>query len=493
VISRLHPVAVVLTVALLAGCAHSQPPATTPVKLADTLPAAVTVNGMSGHLTALQKIADSNGGNRADATPGFVASADYVAKALQDKGFDVVTTEFDRLDAVSPGKPALTVAGRSYPVDQASLLVQTPAGGITAPLLRPRQAAGCSGADYPAGAARGGIALADDTGCSVVDKQQAALAVGAAALVVVSTGDRPGAPPGLFPRGYYDALTIPVAVVDRTGATALRRSGSGATVRLVLDAKTVKVKSRNIVAQTKTGSTHDVVMVGAQLDGPAVGPGINSNGSGVAAALETALQLGPSPAVTNAVRFAFWGASADRLAGSLNYLTGLDRDGLNDIALYLNCDEMGSPNAGYFTYDGDGSGPASADIGPEEVPVGSAGLERTFAGYLNLAGKRPADMPLSVASDDSSFLHAGIPVGGMTTGGSAIKTPTQARLWGGQPGAPFDPNHATRRDDLAAVNRDALAVMGSGLAFAVGTYAESIGGINGVPERAKRHRAPMGP
>ena len=49
-------------------------------------------------------------------------------------------------------------------------------------------------------------------------------------------------------------------------------------------------------------------MVGAHLDSVPEGPGINDNGSGVAAVLETALQLGNSPQVHNAVRFGFWGA-----------------------------------------------------------------------------------------------------------------------------------------------------------------------------------------
>ena len=208
---------------------------------------------------------------------------------------------------------------------------------------------------------------------------------------------------------------------------------------------------------------------------------MNDNGSGVAAVLETALQLGASPAVPNAVRFAFWGGSKDQLAGSIRYVAGLDRDELNAIALYLNFDELASPNAGYFTLDGDQSGPVSPAIDPDEVPVGSAGLERTLAGYLNLAGKRPADMPLGVASDDSAFLHAGVPIGGTTTGAAQIKSKTQARLWGGDAGVAFDPNYGTAQDNLGAVNRDALAVMGAGVAFAVGTYAASLDGVNGVP------------
>jgi len=480
-----------LAVAAVAGCSAAVPPPAAPQRLADDLAAKVTVDAMTGHLRALQQIAEANDGNRADGTSGFEASADYVAKALRDKGFDVTTPEFERLESLSPGKPTLTVAGRAFPVDQASLLLQTPVGGVTGPVLRPTAPDGCKASDYKPGIARGGVAVVGDKGCSVVDKQSAAAAAGAAALVVVSVPTGDGSPRGLFDKGYYDRLIIPVAIAGADAGAALRRTNT--PVRLVLDARTVKVKSRNVLAQTKTGSTQNVVVVGAHLDGPAAGPGMNDNGSGAAAVLETALQLGSSPAVPNAVRFAFWGGSHDQLAGSLRYVASLSRDELNDIALYLNVDTIASPNAGYFTYDGDQSGPVSPDIDPGEVPIGSAGLERTLAGYLNLAGKRPADMPLGVASDDSAFLHAGVPIGGVTTGATQIKTNTQARLWGGRAGTAFDPGYGTPRDNLEALNHDALGVMGGAVGFAVGTYAASVDGVNGVPALEQRHRAATGP
>ena len=482
-----------VAVAVLAGCApRVDEPAPEPAaELADELPEKVTAAGMDVHLQKLQEIADAHGGNRADGSPGYAASVDYVAKALQDKGFDVQTTEFERLETLNPGQPVVTVGGRTFRVDQASLLLQTPAGGLSGPVVKPNRSPGCAAADYPGTVAKGGVAVVDDTGCSVVTKQKAAIAKGAAALVVVSAGGRNGSPPGLFERGYYEQLTIPVAVVGADGGAALRRAGGPAKV--VLDGRTVKVTSRNILAQTKTGSARDVVMVGAHLDSAPQGPGINDNGSGVAAVLETALQMGAEPAVTNAVRFAFWGAEEKRLAGSVDYVFGLGRDELNDIALYLNVDTIGSPNAGYFTYDGDQSGAPTADVDPDDVPIGSAGIERTLAGYLNLAGKRPADMPLAADSDHHPFLTAGIPVGGATTGGPQQKTNVQARLWGGRPGAPFDPNYRSSRDVAKAVNRDALAIMGSAVAFTVGAYATSIEGPNGVPARDKRHRPAMGP
>jgi aminopeptidase S len=67
---------------------------------------------------------------------------------------------------------------------------------------------------------------------------------------------------------------------------------------------------RNVVAQTPAGDPGRVVMAGAHLDSVRKGAGINDNGSGVAALLEIAAQLGSSPPVRNAVRFAFWGCPA---------------------------------------------------------------------------------------------------------------------------------------------------------------------------------------
>jgi len=103
--------AALLTTGLLAGCAAPRPAA--PVAASDLghgLAAKVTADEMFVHLRALQDIANANKGNRAEGTPGYDASVEYVVKALRSKGFEVATPQFDRLYAVSPGKPSLTVA-----------------------------------------------------------------------------------------------------------------------------------------------------------------------------------------------------------------------------------------------------------------------------------------------------------------------------------------------------------------------------------------------
>ena len=140
------------------------------------------------------------------------------------------------------------------------------------------------------------------------------------------------------------------------------------------------------------------------------------------------------------------------------------------IAWPFSCfDTIGSPNAGYFTYDGDQSGQRSQNVAAGDVPGGSAGIERTLAGYLNLAGWRPADQPLGPGTDYFPVLTAGVPIGGMTTGATGKKTDVQARLWRGNAGQPFDPNYHTPRDTIDDVNLEALAIMGPGVAFTIGT------------------------
>ncbi len=479
------PAAIAILAATAVSCSSSPPPPAP--ELGAELAERVTVDGVYSHLLELQSIADADDRNRADGSSGYQASVNYVAQRLRDKGFDVQTPEFQRLSGSRGGKPVLTVAGRKHRVEQSSLLLTTPPGGLRALSFRPHRPAGCTEADYVGASVKGAISVVDDSSCSILDKQNIALTQGAVGLLVVSKASPTnpvGAPPSLFTPGYFSNLTIPVGVIDPTADAALRRTN--APVTLVLDNKPVMTTSRNVIAQTKSGDTQNVIMVGAHLDSVQSGPGINDNGSGVAAVLETALQLGAEPEAGNTVRFAFWGSGEISTDGSSNYVRSLTSEQLGDIALYLNLDMIASLNAGYFTDDGD----QSAEPGPEPdpAPEGSAGIERMLAGYLNLAGLRPADLPLGRSTDYAPFLAAGVPVGGLTTGWSQRKTEVQARLWGGRAGAPFDPNYHTALDTIDNIDRHALGIMAATVAFAVGNYAQSIEGVNGVPPRDQRKR-----
>ena len=93
--------AVVGHAALLTGCASRSPQrsAEPPGELAGK----ITTDAMFTHLHKLQEIADANNNTRAKGTPGYDASLAYVAQILQDKGFDVQTPEYERLDRTAGG------------------------------------------------------------------------------------------------------------------------------------------------------------------------------------------------------------------------------------------------------------------------------------------------------------------------------------------------------------------------------------------------------
>jgi len=281
-------------------------------------------------------------------------------------------------------------------------------------------------------------------------------------------------------------VKIPVVGVTKATGERLRAAPGPATIKM--NAGVRVERTRNVIAQTKTGDTSNVVMTGAHLDSVAEGPGINDNGSGVAGVLETALQLGPSPDVKNAVRFGFWGAEELGLLGSNDYVASLDHEALMDLALYLNFDMIASPNPGYFTIDGDQSAPPDPQQQAPRIPEGSAGIERTLVAYLKAAGKNPEDIQFEGRSDFSSFTLAGVAAGGLFTGAEEKMTPEQAERWGGEAGQPFDPNYHKPGDNIDNIDRTAFEINGRGAAYAVALYAQDQSGRNGIPVRDDRTR-----
>ncbi|MEN4475320.1 M28 family metallopeptidase [Mycolicibacterium cosmeticum] len=493
---RLRSQAALFTVvaSVLVGCGHQQtaPPApatpeTPASEYAGTLRDRVTADAMMAHLTKLQQIADANDGTRAMGTPGYQASVDYVANTLRDKGFDVQTPEFEvRLPFAE--EPVLTVSGARVPAKPLNYTIGTPDGGVRGPLVAARadDSPGCAESDYDGLPVRGAVVLVDRGTCPFGDKQANAAKRGAVALIVANNvdGDEFGATLG-------EDTDVQIPVVSVTKAEGARLRAAPGPVTLTMKAGVNVDRTRNVIAQTKTGSTADVVMVGAHLDSVPEGPGINDNGSGVAAVLETALQMGSSPDVRNAVRFGFWGAEELGLLGSDNYVSMLGVDQLKDIALYLNFDMLGSPNPGYFTYDGDQSLPPDKDGSVPRVPEGSAGIERTLVAYLDAAGKPARDTSFDGRSDYDGFTKAGIPSGGLFSGAEEDMNEDEARLWGGKANQPFDPNYHKATDTLDHVDRTSLDIQGKGVAYTVGLYAQDQRGRNGVPVRDDRTRHPL--
>jgi Zn-dependent M28 family amino/carboxypeptidase len=122
------------------------------------------------------------------------------------------------------------------------------------------------------------------------------------------------------------------------------------------------------------------------------------------------------------------------------------------------------------------------------VPEGSGGIERSLVAYLKSEGKTAQDTAFDGRSDYDGFTTAGIPSGGLFSGGEEKKSKEQAELWGGTADEPFDPNYHKKTDTLEHVDRTALGVLGGGVAYAVGLYAQDLSGRNGVPARVDRTR-----
>jgi Zn-dependent M28 family amino/carboxypeptidase len=488
---KLMPVlgAVLLGALFTGGCSSTPvhtdqaPDAAAAAEFAKTLSDKVTIDAMMMHLQKLQDIANAHNDTRAVGTPGYDASVDYVADTLREHGFDVQTPEFiARVFKAEKGSVHLgdkTVEARAL---QYSL--GTPPDGVTGPLVAAPadDSPGCSPEDYDGLTVSGAVVLVDRGTCPFKEKMAVVVEKGAVAMVVADSIDEEKMGGTL---GEATEVKIPVVSVTKADGAMLRGGHGAMTVKL--DAHTDEIPARNVIAQTKTGSTENVVMLGAHLDSVPEGPGINDNGSGVAAVLETALQLGDSPQVNNAVRFGFWGAEELGLIGSRKYVESLDVEQLKNIALYLNFDMLGSPNPGYFTYDGDQS-LAPDKRGQPVVPEGSAGIERTLVDYLESAGKEPRDTSFDGRSDYDGFTQAGIPSGGLFSGAEVKKTPEEAKLWGGAAGEPFDPNYHQKGDTIDNIDRDELAINGRGVPYAVGIYAQDLSGRNGVPVRDDRTR-----
>jgi Zn-dependent M28 family amino/carboxypeptidase len=452
--------------AVLVACTGSTAPPAPDQALPTPLVDQASGDGAYAHLKELQRIADANGGNRSVGTPGYDASVEYVAGKLRDAGYDVRTPSFEAT-TFTVQTQILTVDGAPVEATALSFSPPTP-GALTAPLavIAQDDTSGCEAADF-AGIPVGAIAVVRRGTCPFGTKSQLAGTAGAAAVVVVNTEDGP-----LNGTLGETTGTVPSVGVSRSvGAGLVGKNGAQAV--LTLATTTERKTTRNVIAQTRTGDTANVVMAGAHLDSVPQGPGINDNGTGTAGLLEVATRLGGSPATRNAVRFAWWGAEEEGLLGSTAYVKALPAEERPTIALYLNLDMIGSPNPGYLIYDGDDSDKQGTGPGPQ----GSAAIEQVLADQLSTTGVTSAGTDFNGRSDYGPFIEAGIPSGGLFTGAEEIKTPEQATQWGGEAGKPYDPCYHQACDTLANVDRTALDRNVDTLAGAVGRFALSVDGV----------------
>ncbi|HEX2421056.1 MAG TPA: M20/M25/M40 family metallo-hydrolase [Acidimicrobiia bacterium] len=472
-------VVLLLSLALPAGADNGTPTA--------ELREAVTTEGILEHLEAFDAIADANGGTRAAGTPGYEASAEYVEELLTAAGYEVSrqTFTYDRFAQNSPSVLEQTAPGAVAYVDGVDFFIMTYSGNgdVTAPvqavdLLLPStggSTSGCEAEDF-ASFTEGNIALIQRGTCTFRVKAENASAAGAVGVIIFNEGNAEDRIE-LF-GGTLDppAFSLPVVSASFELGVALNDLiDEGLVVHLATDATLTPITTFNVLADTPTGRSDRLVVVGAHLDSVPEGPGVNDNGSGSAAILETALQiaeLGIEP--RNMIRFAFWGGEEDGLIGSEYYVSHLSKDEIKDHAVNLNFDMVGSPNYVRFVYDGDGSPTGTAG------PNGSGVVEDVFLDYFDSQGLAAEPTAFDGRSDYGPFIAVGIPAGGLFTGAEEIKTAEQAVIYGGTAGIAYDPCYHLACDDIDNVNVDALDEMSDAIAHATLVFADTSSAVQGT-------------
>ncbi|GAA0969530.1 aminopeptidase PaaP [Acrocarpospora macrocephala] len=439
------------------------------------------------HLDSFQAIANANGGTRAAGTPGYDASRDYVAKLLRRAGYKVTLDPVNFVQSWTENNPPtlnLTAPGsKTYvPNEDFYSFQPSPSGDVTAqvqgvdltlpPTPTSTSTSGCETSDF-AGFVAGRIALIQRGTCPFVTKVLNAASAGATGLIIFNEG-QPGRTDA-FPLDIGEwRAGIPMVFADFAVGNELAGT-PGAVVRLKVDATLGLGTSHNVIAETRFGDSRNVVMVGAHLDSVPEGPGINDNGSGSAAILETALQMKHLP-VRNKVRFAFWAAEELGLLGSDQYVNELTQEQRDRIRLYLNFDMIASPNYAYKLYDGDDSD----GVGSPAGPPGSAEIEQRLKAFFTGRGLPTVGTDFDGRSDYGPFIAVGIPAGGIFTGAEGAKTAEEAALFGGTADVAYDVCYHQACDTIANPNMTALDVNADAIADSVARYAFN---TSAIPER----------
>ena len=297
---------------------------------------------------------------------------------------------------------------------------------------------GCEPEDFPA-ETDGNISLIQRGTCPFVQKLENAVEAGAVGVILFNEGDSPGRT-NVIARGgepYYPIPAVGASFELGNELFQLYESGDDPTVHMVVDAETVPRRQDNVIATSKRGNKNKRIVVGGHLDSVPEGPGINDNGSGVSAILETAeqmakLKLKPK----NQIQFAFWGAEEAGLIGSDQYVAQLSDEERERIALNLNFDMLGSPNFVRYVYDGSTN---ETEPPPGGAPPGSAQIERVFLNYFAKKGLETDPTAFDGRSDYGPFIAQGIPAGGLFSGAEDPKTAEQVATYGGVEGEQLDP------------------------------------------------------
>ena len=447
-------------------------PAGSPIALAD----AITEDGLRFRLDALAAVSTKADGWRTTGSKGFDVAADYVATELKAAGWTVSEDTFQMPGFFDDGGSSVTVGGSSFSDGDVRPLIYAPRGNVTGPVVAigwdaapGTNTKGCQNGDY-AGLPPDAIVLVAPGPCIRRAAIQAAQSAGAKGFVAAY----PGAQPGMALRATLiqpDGIDIPaVGATKQVGDALAAAANQGGMAHLVSTAQTRIVDTRSIIGQLDggeaaggAGATSPVIMLGAHLDSVLDGPGINDNGSGVAALLETARALGNDRPKAS-IRLGFWAGEELGLWGSTQYVGALSDNDREALLAYVNADMVASPN-GFAGVDDDG----------RDMPGGAA-LEALLMKAVKDAGGTPISAS-GGGSDHAPFARAGIAIGGVHSGATEILSPDTAASSGSQAGLPADACYHQVCDDRSNVRLELART----LAIALAQTARTVAAAGAIP------------
>lgn len=444
--------------------------------LADRLASEVTGADVNRHLVALQRIANSSGGNRGYNQIGMTRSVRYLSGTLKAAGYRVVkqTVPYTDFDVSTERLTVNRTGATSVRVLMTRFTPSTARTGINARVVSlPAGRTGCTSADYRGVNAAGAVMIFARAACGYNVQQRVAAAAGARAVLLYNVTPSP--------ENIYRLIAftpaefkIPMASVSQRDGVNLARAATngGIRVRLTLRGHRMPWTTVNVFAETTGGNPDNVVMIGGHLDGVPEGPGINDNGTTAATVLRVAVQLaGHRNAVRNKIRFAWWGAEELVNIGSQYYVANLSGAERRRIVGVLNGELLASPNYGRFVWD-PGSG-------------GSHVIANLFATYFDRrALPYERQSPDSVSSDHLAFQAVGIPVGGIDGGALGVKTPAQQIRYGGRAWQLFDRCYHQRCDSVGTINRRALDENAPAFGWVLGRLASDADDVRNLRKHA---------
>ena len=432
----------------------------TPSKLVEC----IQTSDLWNHMKAFQKIANQNPGpdgmpSRNSGEPGYKASVDYVASAMQAAGYDVTIQPYKFLYYAFTAIPSFreeSPAAHTYTLNDewgpgqstgtASAALQPAGGIIIPPTTTASSTSGCTAADF-SGFVPGRIALIQRGGCVFGLKVLNAQAAGATGVIIFNEGN-PGRT-GLLVGSLVDTAgnpivpTIPVAFTSfAVGSNLLTQYQQAIVNQTALPVMTISIPAivkpnaddYNVIAESKGGDKNHVVVVDAHLDA-IYGAGMLDNASGSATILDIAQKM-KNVQPLNKLRFIWFGGEELGLLGSSYYIDNLPSTDLSHIGYDLDADVTATPN--YTIGVLDPAGPdlfsgVSTSTFPNRVYKASTIARDQAIAYFDSIGLNH-ELFSPVGTDAFSFNEVGIPAGGLLTGQDCCKTQTEVDLFGGSLG-----------------------------------------------------------